>query len=376
MDLIHEGPGYVVRRAGPADNAALCEVVRKVHMHGALDVTQERDPDFFALLRMHDAEHEVWVIENRAGSIGACGSVVVRPGWVNGAVRRVGYLSDLRVVPGHRAARGLSTGYRKVLEHVRDTMGADLFYTVIFDDNELARRTLVERKGARRSVQPDYAVMTPFNMTSVQFTRPKKGPSRPIRRATTNDLDALVAFLSSRAKTRVMGEVLDEARLVRRFELWPDFGIESFFLAHDAGGRIIGTIAPWNTHAFKRTRVLGYHQHMRWVKMAFDLGAAVFRYPPLPDPDDCFDFAFLSHVEVDDPAVFRDLLLAAYGALRPERLHFLSAMIPVGDPLASAFGRLTVNRTAMTVYSVTLGGGSATPPDLRTLRPGFEMALS
>ena len=75
-DVIYTGPHVTVRRAAEADNAALCEVVRRVHLRSQLDVTQERDPDFFALPRMHLGEPAVYLGENAEGFVGGCGSVM------------------------------------------------------------------------------------------------------------------------------------------------------------------------------------------------------------------------------------------------------------------------------------------------------------
>ena len=378
-EIIFQSRHVTVRRAHAADNEALCEVVRRVHLRSQLDVTQERDPDFFALPRMHLGEYAVYLGVNAEGFVGGCGSVMVRPGWVDGEVRKVGYLSDLRAVPGFKGARALPAAYHRALELARDEHGAELFYTVIFDDNAVARRALVGRgEDRRRAGQPVYRVMTPFTMTSLQFALPMRGPRGRVRRAKDADRDALVDFLSARARRRVMGDVMGPELFARRLEAWPDFGLESFFIATDGGGRIVGAAAPWNTHRFKRTRVLGYDDGMERVKRAFNLGARLLRYPPLPEPGGCLDFAFLSHLEVedDDPSVLRDLLRATYRALWDQRLHFISAMIPRGSPLEAAFKGFVVNRTPMTVYSVALPESPFAARDFTTLAPGFEMALS
>lgn len=367
-----------VRRAQPQDNEALCEVVRRVHLRSKLDVTQERDPDFFALPRMHQGHFDVYVAENPDGFVGGCGSVVVRPGWVDGEVRPVGYLSDLRAIPGFRGARALPGAYHAALLKAQAEHGAELFYTVIFDDNALAKRALLGFKSRKRQGQPVYRPMTPFNMTSVQFALPVRKPRGRVRRATPRDLDALLAFLTKKSRARVMGDVLSPERFSERLSTWPDFSIDSFFVALDPHDNIIGTAAPWNTHSFKRTRVLGYYDEMKRVQRVFNLGAAVLRYPPLPPPGQCLDFAFLSHLEIegDDPWVLRDLVRGAYRDLRTQRLHFISAMIPRGSPLEHAFSGLVVNRTPMTVYSVALADGPHTDRDFSTMHPGFEMALS
>lgn len=377
-DVILNSRDVLVRVATEADNEALCDVVRRVHLRSKLDVTQERDPDFFALPRMHHGHSAVYLAENPDGFVGGCGSVITRPGWVDGELSTVGYLSDLRAVPGFRGARALPRAYAAALERARDEQGAEVFYTVIFDDNELAKRALLGFGQRKRAGQPVYRPMTPFNMTSAQFCLPCRKPRGRVRQATSADLDRLLSFLAAKSKARMMGEVLTPERLERRLEEWPDFSVESFWLALDAKDDIIGAVAPWNTHSFKRTRVLGYYDQMRRTKQLFNIGAAILRYPPLPEPGQCLDFCFLSHLEIsnDDPWVLKDLLRATYRALAKDRLHFLSAMIPRGSPLEHAFAGFVVNRTPMTVYSVTLPGSRFAERDFTTQRPGFEMALS
>jgi hypothetical protein len=382
-EVIHESARLRVRRARPEDSPALCELLRRVHLRGALDVTQERDPDFFALLELHQGVHDVWVGEDPAdGRLGGVGTVVVRPGWVDGIETRVGYLADLRALPGFRGVRELPRAYERALEVARQRHGAELFHTVIFDENRVARRALVERRGqGRRAGQPTYRVMTPFDMTSVQLTLERPGPARrgrAVTRACDADLEPLVAFLAARARRRPMGDLLTPERFRARLALWPGLSLESFLIARDAAGRIVGAAAPWDSGALKRTRVLGYHGNMRWTKTGFDLAARALGFTRLPDPGECFRFEFLSHLEVedDDPGVLADLLRVACGEARPRGLHFVSAMIPRGSSLARAFRGHVVNRTAMTVYSVTPADGPFAERDFATLHPGFEMALS
>jgi hypothetical protein len=107
-------------------------------------------------------------------------------------------------------------------------------------------------------------------------------------------------------------------------------------------------------------------------------GSPAFPGSRLPAPGECFRFAFLTHLEVedDDPAVLRDLLRAVYADLRPERLHFVAAMVPRGSRLSEAFRGFQINRTGMTLYGVHPRGSSWEDRSIDTRHPGFEMALS
>jgi len=375
-----EGDGWHVRLADPADialNRQLCELFASVRLESALSLTQERDPDFFALPRLHQGPFSTAVAFADDGRLVGCGTVAVRESHLGDHRLTSGYLCDLRVAPGFRGGFHLARAYGHFMNHIEMIHGADLFTTVIFDSNTAAVKALTTRSDKRKD-QPVYRPMTPFEMVSIQFTRKKTEPSNRVRAATANDHEPLVAFLAARASHRILGEVLTRDRFVQRLALWPNFALEDFLLATDSHDKIVGCLAPWDTSIFKRTRVLGYRGGMLWQKRAFNLAATVMRFPPLPQPGDHFRFAFLTHMEVedDDPTILRDLLLAAYTKLRPENLHFMSAFVPRGSALASAFQGFMTTKTRMTLYAVHRPVSRWADTHLTTLHPGFEMALS
>src|SRR5690606_32456318 len=119
MEVLHEGRGFVVRIATREDGPALCELLRRVHIRSSLDLTQERDPDFFRLLELHLGDHEVLVAAGADGRLVACGSLSTRPGFVDGTLTTVGYLGDLRIVPGARVAAIMPQMFRIALERAR-----------------------------------------------------------------------------------------------------------------------------------------------------------------------------------------------------------------------------------------------------------------
>lgn len=381
MEYFYQAKGARARLARPEDNASLCELFRSVHLGGALDITQERDPDFFAMLERHLGDFECVLLEDDSGNAVGCSTLVRRPGWFEGEVINTGYLCDLRVLPSFRGGRHVPRVFAAAMDRMREHHGTELFNTVIFDANKRAVAALTgesKDRSARRAELPLYRPMTPFQMTSVQFTTQKPAPARLITEATPRDLDELAAFLAVKQRERVLGECLDADRFLRRLGDWPGFELGDFLLSRDSVGRINGCVAPWDTSSFKRTRVLGYHGQMAWIRRAYNLAATIRRFPKLPEPGDCFRFWFLTHLEVadDEPAIFRDLIRAAYRRYRGKQGHFLSAMLPRGSRLEAAVNGFTVNRTAMTLYAVHPRDSRFKECEFRTMNPGFEMALS
>ena len=386
MDLTAEGPGWRLRLAEPADNPRLCELLREVHLAADLDLTQERDPDFFALHRMHGGVADTWVGEVQSDDgwrIEGCGSVVVRDGYVEGAVRPVGYLCDLRISHRGTRKRALPVVFGRVVGLARARHGVAAFHTVVFDDNVAARNALT-RERKQRAGQPRYTPICPFDMAAIQLFRAPFGPAidylgrrfrlaRGVREARVDDLPDIAALLDRDARARPFGVPMDADTLARRLATWPDFAITDFRVC-EAHGRLVGCLAPWDTSSFKRTRVLGYHGAWADKRLWLDRGARSLRGTPLPEPGEAFRFSFLTHVAVedDDPAVLRDLLSATLRDQAGLGRQFTALMVPRGSRLREALRGLIVQDTAMTIYDVAVGGAPAGP----TLRPGFEIALS
>ncbi len=378
-----EGPGYRARLAMAEDGPAICELFRKVPMNGRVAVTQERDPDFFAMPQQHLGEYNVFLIEDDRGKAVGCSTMIRRRGWLRGEPVRTGYLCDLRLLPDYRSSPMGPTVFAAAMRWSREQHGTELFTTVIFDDNKRARAALVapQKSGAstdKRAVQPSYRPMTPFNMTALHLTTSKPRPERKVDSASARDWDEMCTFLCEGQRRRVLGEDLDETMLSRRLTHWQGFKLEDFLLARGAGGRIVGCMAPWDTGPFKRTRVLEYHGQLAWVRRGFNIGARIAGFPLLPGPGETFRFSFLTHLEVedDDPAVLRDLLLAAYQRHQGSGAHFLNAMVPIGSKLEGSFKGFTVTRIPTTMYAVHARDSRYREIEFRTQHPGFEMALS
>lgn len=372
-----ETPWFALYPATETDNADICQLFREVHVTGELDLNQERDPDFFALQRLHHGDARTWVARDPEGMACAIFSAIARPAWLDGQRTRSAYLCDLRVRPGFRGGALLLRDYRMLLDHLQSELDVPICTTVVFDDNERAHQALMGPAAVRRG-QPAYRPMTPFEMTSVQFTRRRRAPKRSVHTATPADGPALAAFLDRQGRKRLLGEVFADGLLEKRLRDWPGFSIDDFLLLKGGTGQILGCLAPWDTGPVKRTRVLGYHGQMRWVKRAFDVGATLLRWPKLPEAGNCFRFAFLTHMEVedDDPDLLAPLVREAYRRLRPQGLHFMSGLVPRNSPLAEAFSPYTVQTTAMTLYAVHAPDSPLEKRSFETMRPGFEMALS
>ena len=121
--------------ATEADEAGLRALLRETPLGGAIRLSFEREPNYFASVRREGIRHYT-VCARDAGRIVAMASRTVWP-------TAVGYLHQLRIAPSHRylTRQFLRTGFRMLREtHAADEAPYDV--TTIVADNHVARRVL------------------------------------------------------------------------------------------------------------------------------------------------------------------------------------------------------------------------------------------
>jgi len=345
-------------------------------MESDLHLAVDRSPDFFAFYDMQQADIAVRVLEVD-GRIEGLGTLIARPGYLDGRLCRVGYAGDLRLTRKVRGSEFLAEHYGELFEAGEDLLRFELCFTAIITSNRRAVDALTRRQ-ERQSNVPVYTEFARYRIANVQFTDRKK-PRRTgllVRRATENDLPAIVGLLGTQHRSRPFGYAIDEAFLRGRLVRWPGLDIDSFWLAFD-GDRLVGVLATWDAEAVKRYRVLGYHNRMRWIRLGFNLAAPFLGATPLPTPGGLLRYFYLTHVAIegDDPTIMSALLDHVYAHAHSLGYHFFSASVLEDDPLASAWKRFRVTSLPAALYAVTRPGKPVPLEQLRAGRPGFEMAL-
>ncbi len=371
------GPSPEVREARPDDDAALCELFASISMEADLRLAVERSPSFFALYELQELLGQRVFVGEREGELEGVATLLARRGLLGGEEVPLAYLGDLRLGAGLRGGFFFLRRFGEELRRFYEETGAELGLTAIFDSNEQARRFLTKRS-RRFPGKPLYRHWQSFEITNLLFTRrrrPRPGPCE-VRRARPEDLPAIGELLARDHAARPFGYPFGEGLLERRLQRWPGLELGDFFCAW-RGSELRGVVAPWDAHAVKRFRVLAYQGSMAWIKRAFNLGATLFRYDPLPRVGEVTRYAYLTHQSVldEDPAVFAQLLDQVYAELHGTGLNFLCSCLLQEDPLRPAYARYSTVPFAASLYLVGLPEGPLEQLELPKGRPGFEMAL-
>ena len=135
---------YAIGFATKADDADLRRLLRETPMPGPIQLSLEREPNFFAATRAEGGRHYTVALRGRqTGQLAAMGSRSVHELFVNGQPQHVGYLSQLRIASEHRghSRQLLRMGFDLLRQtHAADEVSFDI--TTVVADNKVARRIL------------------------------------------------------------------------------------------------------------------------------------------------------------------------------------------------------------------------------------------
>src|SRR5262245_40704331 len=178
--------------ANASDEPALRRILRETPFAGDVSVTLEREPCVHFGNAIEGERSQILVARPAPGQpiIGMATRTLI-DSYVNGVSKRIGYLSQLRVLPSYQARpRTLRGGYAAMRELHAD--GAAPFYvTTIIADNEPARRVLE----AGLPGFPTYRYVGDMLTLLVSLAGGSQATSGNVAPAEAHDLDAIVECL-------------------------------------------------------------------------------------------------------------------------------------------------------------------------------------
>ncbi|HEY3146900.1 MAG TPA: hypothetical protein VGJ75_11135 [Dongiaceae bacterium] len=147
--------GVRCRVAVPSDDADLRALLRSNPMGGWVQVATQREPSYFAALAT-DEEHQAIIAHDAAtgGAIGMCARTV-RPAYIDGEIRSLGYIGELRIAPGHRHRfHIIRQGFETLRQELHEQARTPFYLTAIIADNAPARRLLESDLPGKPSYRP------------------------------------------------------------------------------------------------------------------------------------------------------------------------------------------------------------------------------
>lgn len=368
-----------IRLATPADDAALRRLLRDSPMPGSISLTYEREPDYFIAARMEGALSQTLVkVEDATGEIEGMGTRIVRPMYLNGGVREIGYMSharaDLSRPWGMSLARQLVRGFQKFRELHED--GRVPFYLMsIIADNLPARRLLTSGLPGMPAAR-EYTRLFTY---AIAPRHPRPAIPLPhgmqLRGGMPEDIPAIVDCLQSNGRRMQFSPFWSTENLFTAQT--PNLRPDDFFLAWN-GSHVAGCLGIWDQNRFKQTVVRGYRGSLARWRWAVPLLRRFVDVPPLPTPGTPLRYCYISHLAIDDddPRLFASLLRCAYNETIRRGFDYFLIGLAEANPLRSVLMKNYLHITYPSqLYLMAWEDGLDLVEKVDGRLPGLEIAL-
>jgi hypothetical protein len=363
---------FAITLAERGDDAELRALLRDNPMNGSMQVTFEREPDFFAACAIRGGFHQVGVGRDlESGRIVGLGTRSIAEAFVNGQAVPFGWLSDLRLAPTYRGGTLVARGYR-FLRQLHGDGRSELYGTVIFHDNQTALQTIA----ATRAGLPAYHDLGVMHCPGINLRRRKPAVAAgcEIVRGRCELLPEIVDCLNRNNARKQFAPVHDVATFVRG-NRWKDFQPSDFYVARQ-NNRVVGVIGRWDQTAFKQTRIISYGKRLRWVVPAANAMQTLLGAPDFPKPGQYVPFFYLSFIAVDqdDVGVFRALLREVYNDSLGTSFRYAMVGLHERDPLLPILKEYSLTPFAGRLFCVCYADGETAFRNLDDRIPYVEAA--
>ena len=363
---------FAITLAERGDDAELRALLRDNPMNGSMQVTFEREPDFFAACAIRGSFHQVGVGRDlESGRIVGLGTRSVAEAFVNGRAVPFGWLSDLRLAPAYRGGTLVARGYR-FLRQLHGDGRAELYGTVIFHDNQTALRTIA----TARAGLPTYHDLGVMHCPGINLRRRKLAVASDceIIRGRRELLPEIVDCLNRNNARKQFAPVHDVETFIRG-DRWKDFQLSDFYVAR-RNDRVIGVVGRWDQTAFKQTRVISYERRLRWMVPAANAVQTLLGASSFPEPGQCVPFFYVSFIAVDqdDLGVFRALLQEVYNDSVGSSFRYAMVGLHERDPLLAVLQEYSLTPFAGRLFCVCYADGEPAFQSLDDCVPYVEAA--
>ena len=337
--------------AAPADDAEIRALLRASVTPGSVRVAFTRDPSYALGAELGGAVDHT-IVARTHDALVALGRSSTRTLHRNGAPCRVGYLSELRVLPGVTlGAKVLRDGYaylREVLQ-ANDAAG---YFTSIASDNTRARAVL--EMGGKLGV-PTYTHIADLETILVAARGAEPRRDATLLSQAPVDRDELTAFLSAHAPASQLTPTWDDER-------WTALGRHGITPQHfhvlRNGTRITAAAAMWDQRPFRQTVVDSYAGSLQHSRVMVNIVQLAMGKPPIPSPGLALRQASVLGATVADAAAWAPLWKQLRAVAAAAGIQWLLLARDARDPELSRLKAMLCPRVYQTrLYDVAWSDG-------------------
>lgn len=358
-EAVLNGP-IEIREANQADNEGLLALTRAAPMSGTIALRIDRDPDFFALLRMRGKS--IVYVAVRGREIVGCISAAIREVYISGAPETAAYVGDVKVHPRFSGSR-IALRLIQALEAYLRSAGVDICFSVVADGNLRAMPLFEGRLGIPRWVRLGRFLVDGL----LPLPRRSRSEHYSIEIADAGALPAVVNLLDRFHRCRQFAPRLAEDEVARVLSSPSDAPFPRTFVAR-RGSRPVATLTLCDVAQAKRNVLLNAPLVLRGALTLLRIATAPFHGFCVPRIGDSLKLLNVRYAACEDghaPALQSLFRLARAEAFR-HRFSFLSLGLHERDPLRS----LMLGIPRFTFSSLAFATSLGSPARLEELAKG------
>lgn len=323
-----------IREADEADNEGLLSLTQITPMDGAISLRIDREPDFFALLRLR-GKSKVFVAVRGRQIIG-CISVALRTAYISGIPETIAYIRDMKVHPSFTGTR-VAARLIKALEADMRIAGIDTGFCVTADGNHRVMPLLEGRLGMPRWVPlgrflVSGLVPSPFKRYTKRYLIDAAEPA---------DLPAIATLLDRFHRSRQFAPQLQEDEMAEILSTRLEEPFRRTFVARRAQ-RAVATLTICDTGAVKRNVLLNASALQKGALALLRVAAAPFPSFHVPRMGQALRLLSVRYAacEDEDHAALEALIALARAEAFRHRFTFLMFGLHERDPLRNLVRRI------------------------------------
>jgi predicted N-acetyltransferase YhbS len=318
-----------IREADQADNEELLTLTRITPMAGAISLGIDREPDFFALLRLR-GRSKVFVATRGRQVIG-CLSAALRNAYISGVPETIAYIGDMKVHPSFSGTL-IAVRLIKALEADMRLARIDIGFCVAADGNHHVMPLFEGRAG-----MPRWVPLGRFLVNGL-IPSPFRGYSKRylIDAAQVADMPAITNLLDRFHRAREFAPQLREDEIAEQLSSSPEDNFPRTFVAR-AGQRVVATLTLCDTAPLKRNVLLNAPASLKTALALLRVAVAPFPGFHVPRMGQALRLLTARYAACEDgqhQALGALLTLARAEAFR-HRFSFLMLGLHEHDPLRS-----------------------------------------
>jgi hypothetical protein len=358
MDIQEIIEPFGARKMKPEENRKVLSFYNSISMAGGkYNVTTKKEPDYFQFLNYAADTSFVFGFHNDNDQLEGMLSLIIRPCYINGKQDVVGHFLDLRFKPAKERKskadwKGMANAIVQKGKDVELLKACRIYHGSYMTSNVYAMNAIGkdqhaasgDRKKKKTVHKPQKAPpflvsnLASYQAINIYARKPQKAlglvPSQQsdlivsVNRGESADLEPLKDFLDRQNRAKMFGYIFkgENGELERRFKIWDNFSIASFFIARDQTGNIIGAFGAWNPDRGRQVYIDKLpNSKALLAKMGQFVGLKV------PKPDSKLEICYLTTFEIDHElthpqrlAVFSKLMDGFYKSGMPKNYHIVS----------------------------------------------------